>query len=134
MSLIVQVGLPVAKICFRRSRGVLLAHGILVKYLRASPLYSTVDGSRQGVFWIVGKKKIKNKKCLLAHVGGRKKIKGKLSEFQLFVGIFNMFLAKKYILVGNIYVMSEEKIKKKAEWSFFFLSGLISAHRRNCQP
>ncbi len=28
--------------------------------LRASPLYSTVDGSRQGVFWLVGKKKIKN--------------------------------------------------------------------------
>ncbi len=28
--------------------------------LRASPLYSTVDGYRQGVFWLVGKKKIKN--------------------------------------------------------------------------
>ncbi len=34
-------------------------------------------------------------------------------KLYLFVGIFNMFfLAKKYILVGNVYVMSEEKMKK----------------------
>ena len=93
-----------------------------------------VDGSRQGVFWLIGEKKIKNKKCLLAHVGGRKKIKGKLSEFYLFLGIFIMFLVKIYILAGNIYVMSEEKIKKKLNGQFFSLSGLIPAHRRNRQP
>ncbi len=44
--------------------------------------------------------------------------------------VFNMFLAEKYILAGKIYVVSEGKIKKKAELSvFFFLSGLIPAHR-----
>ena len=48
------------------------------KKVRANPLYSTVDGSRQGVFWLIGKKKIKNKKCLLAHVRGIKKIKRKI--------------------------------------------------------
>ena len=89
-------------------------------YLRAGSLYSTVDGSQQGVFWLVGEKKIKNKICLPANVGGRKKIKGKFSEFYLFLGIFNK---KKYILSVKIYVMSEEKIKKKAEWSVFFLVG-----------
>ncbi len=100
--------------------------------IRAGSLYSTVDGSRQGVFWLVWEKKIKNKKCLPANVEGRKKIKGKFSEFYLFLGIFNK---KKYILSVKIYVMSEEKIKKKAEWSvFFFMSGLILAHRRNRQP
>ncbi len=41
--------------------------------VRAPALYSTVDGSRQGYSWLVGKKKIKNKKCLQAHVGGGKK-------------------------------------------------------------
>ncbi len=54
----------------------------------------------------------------------RQKIKGKSSEFYLFLGIFNMFLAKNYILAGNIYVMSEEKIKKKLNGQFFFLVGL----------
>ena len=58
-----------------------------------------------------------------ANVGGRKKIKGKFSEFYLFLGIFNMFLTKKYILAGKIYVTSEEKIKKKLNGQFFFLVG-----------
>ena len=80
--------------------------------LRAGALYSTVDGSRQGFFWLVGKKKIKNKKCLLAHVGRRKKIKGRFTEFYLFLTFFKQFFAEKYILRGKIYVMSEEKIKK----------------------
>ncbi len=35
------------------------------------------------------------------------------------LGVFNMFLVWKYILTGNIHVMSEEKIKKKALWSVF---------------
>ncbi len=30
---------------------------------RNGSVYSTVDGSRQGFFWLVGKKKIKNKIC-----------------------------------------------------------------------
>ncbi len=34
-----------------------------LRYIRASALYSTVDGSRQGVFCLVGKKKIKNEIC-----------------------------------------------------------------------
>ncbi len=55
-------------------------------YLRAGSLYSTVDVSRQDVFWLVGEKKIINKICLPANVGGRKKIKGKFSEFYLFLG------------------------------------------------
>ena len=83
--------------------------------LRPSSLYSTVDGSQQRVFWLVGKKKIKNKICLLTHVGGRKKINGIFSEFYLFLGILTCLLAKKYVLVGNIYVTSEEKIIKKTE-------------------
>ncbi len=37
----------------------------------------------------------------------------------MFLGVFNMFSAKKYTLEGNIYAMSEEKIKK-AEWLVFF--------------
>ncbi len=54
-------------------------HGIALKArenlvaIGASSLCSTVDGSRQGVFWLVGNKKIKNKMCLPANVGGRKK-------------------------------------------------------------
>ena len=76
--------------------------------VRAGSLYSTVDGSRQGVFRLVGEKKIKNEKCLPANVGGRKKLKGKFREFYLFLGVF------------NIYVMSEEKIKKKLNGEFFF--------------
>ena len=52
-----------------------------------------------------------------------KKIKGKLSEFYLFLGIFIIFLLKKYILAGDIYVMSEEKIEKKLNGQSFFLVG-----------
>ncbi len=48
------------------------------KEVRAGSLYSTVDESRQGVFWFVGEKKIKNKICLPANVGGRKKNKRKI--------------------------------------------------------
>ncbi len=33
------------------------------KRVRPHSLYSTVDGSRQGFFWLVRKKKIKNKIC-----------------------------------------------------------------------
>ena len=75
-----------------------------------------VDRSRQGVFWLVRKTKIKNKMCLLAHVGGKKKnkrkIKGILLVFRHFYRF--MFLAEKHMLAENIYVMSEDK--KKAEW------------------
>ena len=56
--------------------------------VRARTLYSTVDGSWQGAFWLIGKKKIKNKICLWTHVGRRKKIKGKFSEICLFIGVF----------------------------------------------
>ncbi len=59
---------------------------------------------------------------------------GKFSELYLFLGIFNMFLAKKYVVAGKICVMSEEKIKKKLNGQLFFLSGLIPAHRRNRHP
>ena len=41
--------------------------------LRARALYSMVDGFRQGILWLVGKKKIKNKTCWQGHVGGKKK-------------------------------------------------------------
>ncbi len=107
----------------------------LLLFFRAGSLYSTVDGSRQGFFWLVGEKKIKNKICLSASVGGRKKIKGKFSEFYLVLGIFNMFLTKKvYTCREDLSHVGGEN-KKKAEWSvLFFLSGLILAHRRNRQP
>ena len=38
--------------------------------IRAHALYSMVDGFQQGIFWLVGKKKIKNKICWQVHVGG----------------------------------------------------------------
>ncbi len=47
-------------------------------HFRAQAIYSTVDGSQQGYLWLVGKKKIKNKVSLQAHVGGRKKNKRKI--------------------------------------------------------
>ena len=49
-----------------------------------------------------------------------KKIKGIFCEFYSIFGIFNMLLAENYILVEKIYVMSEEKIKKKLNGEFFF--------------
>ncbi len=91
--------------------------------IRAGLLYSTVDGSRQGVFWLVREKKIKNKICLPANVGGRKKIKGKFSEFYLFFGIFNMFLTKKVYTCREDLCHVGGENKKKAEWSVFFLVG-----------
>ena len=87
---------------------------------RAGSLYSTVDGSRRGVFWLVGEKKIKNEKCLLANVGGRKKIKGKFSKFYLFLGIFNMFLTKKVYTCREDLCHVGGENKKKAECSVFF--------------
>ncbi len=41
----------------------------------------------------------------MADVGRRKKLNG-FSEFYLFLDVFDMFLAEKYILAGKIYVMS----------------------------
>ena len=69
------------------------------------------------------RKKNKNKKCLVAQVGRREKINALFGEFYLFLDVFNMFLAEKYILSGKIYVMSEEKIKKKLNGQYFFLVG-----------
>ncbi len=91
--------------------------------LRAGSLYSTVDGSQQGDFWLVGEKKLKNKICLPANVGGRKKIKGTFSEFYLFSGIFNMFLTKKVYTCREDLCNVGGENKKKAERSFFFLVG-----------
>ncbi len=54
-------------------------HRVQYFRLRAHLLYSTVDGSRPWLFLLVGKKK--NKICLHVHVGGKKKIKGKLTGF-----------------------------------------------------
>ena len=54
---------------------------IIKMHLRAHALYSMVDGFRQGIFWLVGKKKIKNKICLQVHVGGKKKRKWKFHWF-----------------------------------------------------
>ena len=52
-----------------------------------------------------------------------KKIKGRFSEFYLFLTLFKHFLAEKYIHRGKIYVMSEETIKKKLNGQFSFLVG-----------
>ena len=41
--------------------------------IRLPALYSTDDGSQRGCFFHVGGKKIKNKNCLPADVGGKKK-------------------------------------------------------------
>ncbi len=59
--------------------------------VRAHSLYSTVDGSRQRLFWLVGKKKIKNKISLHIHVGGKKKIKGESYGFHWFFAVFDKF-------------------------------------------
>ena len=44
-------------------------------------------------------------------------------KFYLFLDVFNLLLAEKYIFAGKIYVMSEEKIKKKLNDLYFFLVG-----------
>ncbi len=53
--------------------------GSLVFEVRARPLYSMVDGSQLGFFWLVEKKM--NKICLQVHVEGKKKIKGEFHEY-----------------------------------------------------
>ena len=45
----------------------------------------------------------------------------------MFLDVFNMFLAEKYILAGEIYVMSEGKIKKKLNGQYLFLVGPYSS-------
>ncbi len=58
-------------------------------YFRAHTLYFTLDGSRQGYSWLVGKKKIKYACGLMSEK--EKKIKGKFHEFYVIFGGFNIF-------------------------------------------
>ena len=64
--------------------------------------------------WLVGKKKNKIKYAC-SSCQRKERIKGKLHEFYYIFGGSNIFLPKKYVIAGNIYGMSEEKNKKKAE-------------------
>ncbi len=69
--------------------------------------------------FFLARRKEKNKKCLLAHVGRRKKINGRFSEFYLFLTFFSWKVYTKretFCHVGG-----ENKIK--TEWSIFFLAG-----------
>ncbi len=76
--------------------------------LRTHALYSTVDGSRHGYSWLVGKKK-KYAYRLMSEEG--KKIKGKFHELYSIFGGFNIFFTIKDVIAENIYGMSVEKIK-----------------------
>ena len=89
--------------------------------IRLPTLYSTDDRSRQGYFFHVGGKKIKNKNSWPADVGGKKKIKGINWQIHL------LFPLK----LNQDSSMSEEK-----SWNgyFFFLSDTIPAHRRARHP
>ena len=53
-------------------------------FLRVCALYSTVDRSRHGIFWLVGRKKIKNKMCSQVHVGGNKNLTCEVFFFLIF--------------------------------------------------
>ncbi len=50
----------------------------------------------------------------------KEKIKGKFHELYYIFGGLTYFSPKKYVIAGNIYGMSEEKIKQKLN-SLFFL-------------
>ncbi len=67
----------------------------LWKLVRAGSIYSTVDGSRKGDFWLVGE--------------------------------------REKIIKYDCRLVSEEG-SLQCQVAFFFLSGLILAHRRNRQP
>ena len=93
--------------------------------LKADSLYSTVDGSQQGLFWLVGEKKIKDKICLHVHVGGKKKIKGEFHQFHWFFEVLaSFFTLKVYDFRTDLWHVGGEN-KIKANLSIFFLVGPI---------
>ena len=64
----------------------------------------TMTDPDRGIPGLSERKKNKN-------VGGRKKIEGKFHEFYNMFGGFNIFSPNRYVIAGDIYGMSEEKIK-----------------------
>ena len=78
-------------------------------YFRAHTLYFTLDGSRQGYSWLVGKKKIKYACGLMSEKG---KKKGKIHESLV---VLTYFSPKKYAIVSEHlwHVGGENKIKAK---------------------
>ncbi len=85
--------------------------------LRAHALYSMVDGFRQGNFFVVGEKKIKNKICWQVYVGGKKKIKIEIDQFLVLLTCF--LPAKPHVRGAILGHVGGENIKK-AELSVFF--------------
>ena len=65
-----------------------MSRNIYIFHFRLPALYSTDDGSLQGFLLHVGGKKIKNKNCWPADVGGKKNKKGNIDKFSVKMAIF----------------------------------------------